>query len=1001
MATTTLSWLHISDLHIMDSSLLKVIIGEQESFAKQREFSFIVVTGDLRDKDCTCKEDKYTKAKEYLEKLNELFKIGEENIFIVPGNHDAEHFKYRKEIINTIVKEFPTNYDVVSCYLKDSPNLLDAFDSYSKFAYEFYNDSKDKESENEKKESTSPTKSEKDNEEIPKDKIEKYASTRVVQVPRDKPLVNLILLNTALISDGDRSHAEIVDIGSLYDIQVDENLPSIVIAHHNFDSIHEIHQNMLLRRFSSLKVRAYLCGDLHKTKLSNITNCNTAFERQNIPCIACGVSVANPKDFFSETSMMTYDLKDDGYVYVTPYVWEKEKMHFIKANSFLYDVDKEYRFPMTKPYDFSYSKYYAHITDIHNDIAEEIKKTDFFYFYGLRGATFVGNEETNKIVKALRERRLSNKDSLDLRFLISDPTKDNIELINRLESVFKKNFEFKLSETKEKANELISEYGDRVKFHSNPLIFRFIITESSLYFGYYEPNEQAIKSSMFKFLSDTPTYKTYLSFFNKQWESFIPSLVINTDGECNMKCVYCPPGGENLGKINEKLKIEKKLSVIKQFAEILDKKKKILRITGGEPLIKPDEVSCLFEAAKDYNKIILCTNGTNLKEAFEKNTEKWNAVKDKLLLKISLDTLDPDVFDDITKTHGLFDTVKNNILFMNKNGFKIELNLVATSKNIKGNDDFLKVFDFAYTNNLVGLKVLTVNDFGGSVNFEQKPEEIIAIEEKIRKVMLELKERGYEEKNVYLNETSGIKMKRFYAKNSMGEYTTFTIVDHSNSTNSITPRRTFSKFCKDCNFYIKNKCNTGMMSLNLRADGKLSACRLRYDCGSDISKLKDEKEIKKAIKQELEKFQGYVHEGGTHKYKKGYICGFFDLIHDGHIEILKYAKSMCNYLIVAVGTDEFMEQRKSRSSVLSYDQRVKIVSSLKYVDEVVPQTGLDKVGDYHKYNFDVMFAGDDHIDEEVYINATKELKELGVDVIYFKRVEDVSSTKIREKIKGK
>lgn len=58
------------------------------------------------------------------------------------------------------------------------------------------------------------------------------------------------------------------------------------------------------------------------------------------------------------------------------------------------------------------------------------------------------------------------------------------------------------------------------------------------------------------------------------------------------------------------------------------------------------------------------------------------------------------------------------------------------------------------------------------------------------------------------------------------------------------------------------------------------------------------------------------------------------------------------------------------------------------------------MGDYHKYNFDVMFAGDDHIDEEVYINATKELKELGVDVIYFPRLKDVSSTIIREKIKG-
>lgn len=48
--------------------------------------------------------------------------------------------------------------------------------------------------------------------------------------------------------------------------------------------------------------------------------------------------------------------------------------------------------------------------------------------------------------------------------------------------------------------------------------------------------------------------------------------------------------------------------------------------------------------------------------------------------------------------------------------------------------------------------------------------------------------------------------------------------------------------------------------------------------------------------------------------------------------------------------------RKSRNSVLSYDQRVKIVSSLKYVDEVVPQIGLDKAGDYHKYNFDAMIT---------------------------------------------
>ena len=49
------------------------------------------------------------------------------------------------------------------------------------------------------------------------------------------------------------------------------------------------------------------------------------------------------------------------------------------------------------------------------------------------------------------------------------------------------------------------------------------------------------------------------------------------------------------------------------------------------------------------------------------------------------------------------------------------------------------------------------------------------------------------------------------------------------------------------------------------------------------------------------------------KYKKGFICGFFDLIHDGHIDILRQAKEQCEYLIVGVGTDEFMKERKGRN----------------------------------------------------------------------------------------
>lgn len=134
------------------------------------------------------------------------------------------------------------------------------------------------------------------------------------------------------------------------------------------------------------------------------------------------------------------------------------------------------------------------------------------------------------------------------------------------------------------------------------------------------------------------------------------------------------------------------------------------------------------------------------------------------------------------------------------------------------------------------------------------------------------------------------------------------------------------------------------------------------------------------------------------RYNIGFICGFFDLLHDGHIEILRYAKSQCKHLIVGVGTDEFMRKRKHRESVLTYEQRVIILKSIRYVDEVVPETDLDKIQAYKEYHFDVMFAGEDHKNEEIYIEAAQVLQSLGVDTVFIPRNIASSSTAIREKV---
>lgn len=132
-------------------------------------------------------------------------------------------------------------------------------------------------------------------------------------------------------------------------------------------------------------------------------------------------------------------------------------------------------------------------------------------------------------------------------------------------------------------------------------------------------------------------------------------------------------------------------------------------------------------------------------------------------------------------------------------------------------------------------------------------------------------------------------------------------------------------------------------------------------------------------------------------YKKGFVCGFFDILHEGHINILSQAKDMCDYLIVGVGTDDFMIRRKNHESILSYEQRVSVVRAIQYVDEVVPEEDLDKVAAYKKYHFDVMFAGSDHENERIYIEAEKTLKEFGVDTIYISRINDTSSTKLRKR----
>lgn len=133
------------------------------------------------------------------------------------------------------------------------------------------------------------------------------------------------------------------------------------------------------------------------------------------------------------------------------------------------------------------------------------------------------------------------------------------------------------------------------------------------------------------------------------------------------------------------------------------------------------------------------------------------------------------------------------------------------------------------------------------------------------------------------------------------------------------------------------------------------------------------------------------------KYKIGYTTGVYDLFHVEHLHILKQAKEMCDYLIVGVSTDELVRNYKGKDPVIPFEQRVEIVSAIKYVDKVIPQTTFDKSIAWEKEKFNVIFHGSDWNNSPLYKDNESKLKPKGVDFIYFPYKRGLSSTIIKEK----
>ena len=133
----------------------------------------------------------------------------------------------------------------------------------------------------------------------------------------------------------------------------------------------------------------------------------------------------------------------------------------------------------------------------------------------------------------------------------------------------------------------------------------------------------------------------------------------------------------------------------------------------------------------------------------------------------------------------------------------------------------------------------------------------------------------------------------------------------------------------------------------------------------------------------------------------GYTTGVYDMFHIGHLNIIQKAKEKCDYLIVGVSTDEVVQSYKNKTPIVSYEQRSAIVEAIRYVDEVVPQTSMDKVEFLKERHFDVMFHGDEWKGTELYKKYEDEFAKYGARIEYLSHTDGISSSMLREKINNK
>lgn len=809
-----MKWLVFSDLHKAIHNYVSEE-GRGNLFDKIVEINnegkvdFVLFTGDFFNKGIGNKEEIVNFVNKIMGKLSP-----QTNFFMCPGNHDIQRIEEgdRKKVIDGIRE------NNVALELDKIP-YRDAYRKFQDLFYDLYHDL------------YVPFKMYENN---------NYTITRI---------------DTCLCSNDKFDEGKLyVMFPELSNIKAPKSKLNIVIMHHSASFFNKDEQMRFAHWLRNHNMDVVFCGHSHIFEARRIPE--TARNDVQIFEYTCGalhkepINTREQKLSFLECIYLPTEQK----ILTTVYCYDQSEK-WKPDTSFSDGLD--YRLTWKKSIGETIENSVLPCTNVYTNISQidfqkEIQNTTSFMYFGIKG------DRTYYPYDSLQD-MLNHNRGVECRFLITDP--NSPYWINRVPSLKLYSDEFDAErhfadvyDTLKKMFECCqNEPTAQVRFHKEPLRFRLYIFDSKLFFSLYS-DKHSVDSKIYVFSKElTPRfYNTFKDLFEDYWKRYeqcdkfpdtkieynhfrhefpiTPSLVINVGSNCNLKCIYCPDGGENLKPIEHLVDIEKIKWLMREHLYRLETHiqplgKGVIRFTGGEPLLEEKRMVSLLEEivainieadkkeSLKYTKIVIDTNGTPLLDFYNNNKKLLKQLKDYLLFKISLDSLRIETLKKITRNRNvkMLKQIQKAIETLSEQGFRIELNTVLQEENLSEIGD---IYQYAKDNNLVGVKVLSIHNMGqGTITSSTSK----SINEMMRIMKSLVEKPNHVESYPYLNSSCGIRMYRICDVESNGCSLTFVNHEYDSAP------RTFSTECINCQKY--EKCGTGIMSIVLRADGLLSLCR--------------------------------------------------------------------------------------------------------------------------------------------------------------------------------